>query len=334
MTIKGAGNKKILFVLSVDTEEEWDWSGPFPQKDFSVSNVARLADFQQMCDEIGIKPTYFVDYAVADDAAAVKVLKGPVAENTCEIGAHLHPWCNPPYFGHVGEKESHVVNLPIEQVEEKLSTLVTQLTDQFGFAPRSFRTGRWGIDGKVMQLLVKYGFTVDSSVLPFFQTEYFSCKGAPLLPYRPSLNNPLMADADVGIIEIPVTAGFNRENFGFCERLHNTLSHPAISWTRLVGIAWHTRLLRKSYLIPELFDAHEMLSLCRAALRNNHPVLHMFLHSSSLIDNDNSTLGKRNAYAYISDTVRQVVTQLQQEADIQFCTISEAAGILQQKESS
>lgn len=332
MTIQSGNKDTILFVLSVDTEEEWDWSGPFPQQDFSVSNVERLAEFQQMCDEIGIRPTYFVDYAVADNSSAVEVLSSPFMDNNCEIGAHLHPWCNPPFFGYVGEKESHVVNLPVEQVEQKLLALVSLLTEQFGSPPRSFRTGRWGIDSKVMQLLVKHGFKLDSSVYPFYQNEFYSCQGAPNLPFWPSLSNPLEVDTQGKIFELPVTAGFNHTNFALCERFYRFLSHPSINWSHLVGMAWHSRLLRKSYLSPELFDVDEMLNLCRVALKKNYPVLHMFLHSSSLIDNNNSLIGRRNAYEHISGAVKQVITELQKQNDIQFCTISEAADILQQRE--
>lgn len=245
MTTQRGRKKPVLFILSIDTEEEWDWSAPFPQQDFNVSNVARLADLQRLCDEIGIRPTYFVDYAVADNQAAVEVLKSFVANNSCEIGAHLHPWCNPPFFGYVGEQESHVVNLPIKQVEEKLMALIQRLTQQFGTVPRSFRTGRWGIDGKVMRLLVKHGFEIDSSVYPFYQNSFYSCQGAPNLPYRPSLDNPLQTDPHGKIFELPVTAGFNHKNFALCERIYRAISHPSINWSHLVGVAWRTRLLRK-----------------------------------------------------------------------------------------
>lgn len=325
-------NKEILFILSIDTEEEWDWSGPFPQQDFNVNNIAKLADLQKMCDEIGIKPTYFVDYAVADNSASAEVIRSIVAGNRCEIGAHLHPWCNPPYFEYVGERESHVVNLPIEQVEQKLRALQSRLIEQFGQSPRSFRTGRWGIDGKIMSLLVKHGFKIDSSIYPFYQSKYYSCQGAPNFPYWPSLNNPLKADTQDDIFELPITAGFNHTNFELCEFFYRTLSHPAINWSRLIGIAWRTHLLRRIYLSPELFGVDEMLSLCRVAIKKDYPVLHMFMHSSSLIDNNNSLVGNRDAYECISGAIKQVVTKLQEENNIRFCTISEAAEILQQKE--
>jgi len=328
----GDDDTPILFVLSVDAEEEWDWSGPFPQQDFSVSNITKLTGFQELCDEFGIRPTYFVDYAVANDTTSVEILKCFLANNSCEIGAHLHPWCNPPFFGHTGEEESNVVNLPIEQIEQKLIALVDKLTDELGVAPRAFRTGRWGIDGKVMQLLVKHGFKLDSSVYPYYRNKFYSSYETPNLPYWPSLSNPLVPNNQRDIYEFPVTSGFNHSNFEQCEWLYQLISHPAINWAHLVGIAWQTRLLRKSCLSPELFEVDEMLNLCRVAIKEGYPVLHMFMHSSCLIDNNNSLVGKHNAYEHISCAIKQVITQLQKEFDIQFCTISEAAKILQQRE--
>lgn len=327
-----ANSEPVLFVLSVDTEEEWDWSGPFPQQDFCVDNIAQLSHFQALCDKIGIRPTYFVDYAVADDDDAVKILRSNAENNRCEIGAHLHPWCNPPFFGYVGEEQSHVVNLPIEQVEQKLTALVDRLTQQFGFTPRSFRTGRWGIDGKVLQLLMKHGFTLDSSVYPFYQNNFYSCQGAPNQAYWPDQDDPLQRGQQREIFELPVTAGFNHKNFALCEKLYRFISHPWLNWSRLVGIAWQTHLLRKIYLSPELFSVNDMLSLCQTAIDQRYPAIHMFMHSSSLVDNNNSLVGNHNAYEYISDAVQKVATTLQQRTDIQFCTISEAAEILKQRE--
>jgi hypothetical protein len=330
-----SNRKTVLFVLSVDTEEEWDWAGPFPQKDFSVDNVGRLTEFQSVCDTIGIKPTYFVDYAVADNEVAVDILKKPLQNQRCEIGAHLHPWCNPPYFGYVGEKESHVVNLPIEQVEQKLACLVERLTEQFAITPRSFRTGRWGIDAKVLQLLVKYNFNLDSSVYPFYQNEFFSCQGAPQQPYWPNLAAPLQADpTQQTIYELPVTAGFNHANFSLCERIYRMMAHPTLSWSRMVGVAWQTKLLRKSYLSPELYDVEQMLSLSKQAIANGVPVLHMFMHSSSLIDNKNSLVGNNDAYHYITEAIQNYITALQDSVDIEFCTISEAGKRVQAMQQS
>lgn len=319
----------IIFVLSIDTEEEWDWSGPFPQQKTYVKNIDKLPKFNAICEGLGIRPTYFVDYAVADNNQAVTQMLSFTGNGRCEIGAHLHPWCNPPYFGPVGEAESHVVNLPLEQVSQKLDSLTAKIEQHFSIKPVSFRTGRWGIDKNVMGLLVERGFKVDSSVYPFYENEYFSCNGAPELPYWPDLNNPIKQSTQNKIYELPVTVGFNRANFTLANQVHTAFSKPPLSWTRFNGFAWHTQLLRKNYLCPELSSTEDMLSLCETSIKRGYPILHMYMHSSSLLDNQNSLLGNQKAFEFITNAVQKVVNQLKSKYNVEFCTISEAAKKMQ-----
>ena len=329
MSIKGS-KTPIIFVLTIDTEEEWDWSGPFPQKVANVNNIDKLPAFNNICENLGIRPTYFVDYAVSDNANAVAKMQTFATKGNCEIGAHLHPWCNPPYFGEVGEAESHVVNLPVEQVSQKLDVLIASLETGFGIKPKSFRTGRWGIDNKVMALLVQSGINVDSSVYPFYENEYFSCGGASTLPYWPDLNDPLLHGSQDTLYELPVTVGFNRTQFALANQIHTAFASPPLSWTRFNGLAWHTHLLRKTYLCPELSSTQDMLTLCDTVIKKGYPVLHMYMHSSSLLLNQNDLLGGENTpFDFISDAITKVVTQLKSTYDIEFCTISEAASKLQ-----
>jgi hypothetical protein len=329
MSIMGS-KPPIIFVLTIDTEEEWDWSGPFPQKVANVKNIDKLPIFNNICENLGIRPTYFVDYAVSDNKSAVEKMLTFTTKGNCEIGAHLHPWCNPPYFGEVGEAESHVVNLPVEQVSQKLDALMESIETGFGVKAKAFRTGRWGINKNVMELLVKSGINLDSSVYPFYQNEYFSCVGSPTLPYWPDLNAPLELGNQQTIYELPVTVGFNRTNFEFANTVHTVFAKPPLSWTRFNGLAWHAHLLRKIYLCPELSTPKDMLTLCEKVIDKGYPVLHMYMHSSSLLDNQKGLLGSdQNPFDFISDAVTKVVTQLKSKYDIEFCTISEAADKLQ-----
>ncbi|MFQ3237190.1 MAG: hypothetical protein ACI9C4_002770 [Paraglaciecola sp.] len=321
--------RPIIFVLSVDTEEEWDWSGPFPEQKISVKNIDKLPAFHKMCTGLGVRPTYFVDYAVADSDTAVKAISSFSVNGNCEIGAHLHPWCNPPYIGETNDEKSHVINLPIELVSQKLDSLVERIEQQFLVKPTSFRTGRWGIDGKVLNLLLEAGFTVDSSIYPYYKNEYFSCYGAPPLPYWPDLTNPLQQAQQNKIYELPVTVGFNQQNFSLCNQVHSLFSEPPYSWTRFNGVAWHTRLLRKNFLCPELSLVDDMLALCDTVINKDYPVLHMYMHSSSLVDNNNSPIGNHNAERFISTAVEQVITRLKNKYNVEFCTITEAAQKLQ-----
>ena len=95
----------VLFVITIDTEEEWLWMDDFPQDNFSVKNVNALPEFNTFVRGLGVKPTYFVDYAVAANAKASHILKDIYSQGGVEIGSHLHPWCNPPYFGRTQERK-------------------------------------------------------------------------------------------------------------------------------------------------------------------------------------------------------------------------------------
>lgn len=56
--------RKVYFVLSVDTEEEWDCDGPFPNKVISVENIGYLPAFQSHPNELSLTTSYFLNYTV------------------------------------------------------------------------------------------------------------------------------------------------------------------------------------------------------------------------------------------------------------------------------
>lgn len=318
----------VLFVLTIDTEEEWHWDEEFPQQDCSVENVQKLPEFQAFCEVLGIRPTYFVDYAVASNSIGSKTLRSFAQANAAEVGAHLHPWCNPPYFGKTTEAESHVVNLPLEQVEQKLDALNELLLKEIGVRPQSFRSGRWGVSAKILNLLASRGYVVDSSVYPFYRNNFFSCIGAPERPYWPSFDNELCPGEQRQLLEIPVTAGFNIRNFSLGERIHNRLSNPPFNWFKSVGLLWHSKLLRKIYLSPELTKEEDMITLVNQSIQKKQPVIHMYLHSSSLIDEATGLLDGPNAFETICRRIEVVTKYLLEHVNIKFCTISEAKIIL------
>lgn len=316
---------KIQFILSIDTEEEWDWDGPFPGQGAQVSNINELPAFHAFCQDLGIRPTYFTDYAVLDNPHSANIIKSLLAQNNCELGAHLHPWVNPPFYGPVSEKESHIVNLPIEQVRSKLEALLALMQDTLSLTPRAFRSGRWGINGECLDLLVENGFQIDSSIYPFFRNDYFSCESAPVTPYWPDLVDTNKASATQrNIYEMPVTAGYNQKNFYLSHRLHNRLSSIPFSWFRLNGIFWHLGLLRKIYLSPELHNADDMIKLITTCLKRGQTLLHMYMHSSSLIENATGLSNACNARESISETITEVIEHLNKRHHVEFQTISEA----------
>ncbi|MHA7816378.1 MAG: polysaccharide deacetylase family protein [Pseudohaliea sp.] len=315
----------LVFVLSMDTEEEWDWSGPFPQRDFSVANADRLPAFQAFCDGLGIRPTYFVDYAMADDPAASAQLRPIIDSGRCEVGAHLHPWANPPYYGETGEYESHVVNLPLAQTEAKLEALLERLRGAFGVVPNAFRTGRWGINGEILELLRRKGFGIDSSMYPFFRNAYFDCEQTHLQPYWPDFDEPVRPGRQRDLLEFPVTVGFNGTDPARMLARYKAVSRPALERLRLVGLSWHTRFVRKLYLSPEVTSGRDMRPLVDFALANDNPMLHMYLHSSSLIDHGTGLIEAPGAMDIIQRNIEELLAYAGTRANLTFCTLSEAA---------
>src|SRR4029079_19657071 len=89
----------ISFTVTIDTEEEWDWNGPWPTAQLSLSNISLLPHFQDICERYGIATTYFVDQAVWDEPGARDRMLRIAERPNVEIGMHIHPWNNRPVVG-------------------------------------------------------------------------------------------------------------------------------------------------------------------------------------------------------------------------------------------
>src|SRR5437867_822268 len=81
-------------LVSVDTEEEFDWSAPVSPDHRSVKHVSHLSRLQDLFESLGVRPTYLVDYPIATTDESVDVLGSFLRRGTCEIGAHIHTRVN------------------------------------------------------------------------------------------------------------------------------------------------------------------------------------------------------------------------------------------------
>ena len=313
--------RKVYFVLSVDTEEEWDWDGPFPNKVISVENVVHLPAFQNQLNDLGLRTSYFLDYAVMEDANARDVLADLYKQNPgIEYGAHLHPWVTPPIVPVESEADSHIVNLPIDIVAEQLRSLTSTITELTGRQPTSFRSGRWGINDNILRELSEQGYLVDSSIYPFYENDWFSCADYDSWPLAMSY---LRTKPE--LIELPVTAGFNHRPFTKAQRLHKTLEQPGWARFRVIGVLWALTLHRKIYLSPELSTSRDMISLCKKMLQAECPVIHMYLHSSSLLPGSTRYVQSKKDKHRLMKRIESVVDFLRSHCDVEPLVITEAA---------
>jgi hypothetical protein len=306
----------------MDTEEEWDWNGPFPDETISVENVKEIPQFQAGLNELGVVPTYFLDYAVIANEQAKLTLQTIQKENPkIEFGAHLHPWVTPPITSIRSEADSHIVNLPIDSVRAQIDTLTTAIERNFNSRPVSFRSGRWGINNDILLHLVNTGYLVDSSVYPFYKNAWFNYEDT---SFEPGYLYPTPTQ-EKRVFELPVTAGFNKSDYVSANKLHKFLETNPISYLKPIGTLWQLGLLRKIYLSPELSSTADMISLCKTALKNGTPVIHMYLHSSSLLPGVSTYVKNKKDKLELLERIAKVIHYLKAHVDLEMVTVSEAA---------
>ncbi len=59
------------FTVTVDTEEEWDWSSGYPTGATLVNNIRVLSSFSRLLQTLCRSVTYFTNHAVLTDQPAL-----------------------------------------------------------------------------------------------------------------------------------------------------------------------------------------------------------------------------------------------------------------------
>ena len=277
---------RIYLLVTIDTEEEGLWSGKYPRQTLPVKNIQGIPDFQNICDQYCITPTYLTTYSVSKTRGASDIL-GPIeASGRCEIGGHLHPWNTPPFEEEHTTRNTLLCHLDPNIIENKLEVMIESHTETFGKRPISFRTGRWGFSEKVARAIEKFGFQIDTSICPFTD---FTEEGIPLNPnvlkecYWLNPNDVFSLESRSGaILEVPATVGFNRENFQLAYKIHSYLKKPHIAKFRTIGLLHYLSILKKIALSPEVSSLRDMITLLKTNRRRGISILNLFFHSSSL----------------------------------------------------
>src|SRR5262249_23085687 len=89
--------EQAKIVVIVDTEEDFDWSGAFSRENTTVRSMSWIGRIQDIFDAYNITPIYAIDYPVASQPDGYRPLQEIYVSGRCLIGAHLHPWVNPPF---------------------------------------------------------------------------------------------------------------------------------------------------------------------------------------------------------------------------------------------
>lgn len=261
------------FLVTVNTEAEFDWTGPPVREGHGLDHLPRLAKFQNFCEARALVPLYLVDWPVATSSLAADILKPALAAGRAEIGLQLHPWVTPPHDEELTAANSFAGNLPRELEAAKIRNLRDMVEETFGVAPLSYRAGRYGAGPHTGAILRDHGLAIDTSVRTSFD---YSPAGGP--DYRRHPLAPYWLDSERRVLELPLTTVF----WGMLRRQGRALFPVAEHRPRLAGSLARAGLLERIALTPEGVSAEQAIRGIDIALDDGLPLLVFSFHSPSL----------------------------------------------------
>ena len=291
------------FLLTIDTEEEFDWLAPLDRHEHRIDAVPALRKFQQFCEGYGIIPVYLVDYPVAVSEAAGAALREAMQAGRAEAGVQLHPWVNPPHDEDVNDFNSFAGNLPRELERAKFRRLRDEIERNFGVPPRIFRCGRYGAGPNTAEILIEGGIAIDTSVRARFD---YSKGGGP--NYRDHPVKPYWLDRQARLLELPLTTTF----WGPLRQFGSWLYPRLWRLPQLRGALSRTGLLERIPLTPEGVSAEEAIRGIDMAIDEAIPVLVLSFHSPSLIPGNTPYVRSHDDLDRFYDWWREIFAYLQQ----------------------
>ena len=273
------------FLITVDTEGDDLWSRP---RQITTENARFLPRFQSLCEKYGLKPTWLVNYEMAECPAFVEFGRDVLKRGAAEIGMHLHAWNTPPLVPLTDDDMRHQPYLseyPEAAIRDKIAFMTDLLEERFQCKMLSHRAGRWGLNAIYARALVERGYQVDCSVTPHVSwAEYLGdprgaggpdFTGFPELPYFVDLDQ-IDRPGDSPLLEVPVSVIETR--------------HARLDARLQSGPKWLRRISRR--ICPPVLTMvprdnrrsfRRMHAILRRAVDGHWPCVLMATHSSELM---------------------------------------------------
>jgi hypothetical protein len=280
----------VIVTIDTEADNQWDY-----HEVVTTENLDYVPRFQALCERYGLRPTYLCTFEVVESSRFEKVLRPYQERGAAEIGAHLHPWTNPP-FGPAArgriDKDAYPAypsELTPDDFHAKLKTLTDRIALRAGRAPTSYRAGRWGFAAAHVPVLVRLGYAVDCSVTPFvsWTDNAGRREGGPdfrLAPVMPYFLDPADVCRAGGstLLEVPVTivlpsAAMRQSAYLRAVYLRHRETLVGRVFNRVFNL---DPLWFRPY--PHL-SAERLLTVYRVARAQRLPALEMMLHSSELM---------------------------------------------------
>jgi len=270
------GDAGPLLLVVVDTEEEFEWGAPFSPSNTSCRAMRSVHRVQAVLDRFGVRPTYVIDYPVATEPDGYEPLLEIFRDGRCAIGAHLHPWVNPPQVEPISSANSFACNLEPALEREKLRRLRAAVAERFGITPRVYKAGRYGLGAASVDAVRALGFDIDASINPHWD---YAVYGGPSFAAFDA--RPFWFGGEPRLLEVPCSSGFVGAAGPLAPALHRWASTPALERLRMPGILDRLGLASRIMLSPEGYTLDEMVRLADTLIARGVGTLTLSYHSPS-----------------------------------------------------
>lgn len=310
----------LYLTIGIDTEGDNQWSAE-SRLNPTYENIYALPRLDELFEKYGARATYLITYPVATEPRSSETIRRLAERGACEIGAHHHVWETPPCDRDDARGLPYALQIPIDKFERQLASLSAAITETAGYAPVSYRSGRYGFDASHTAALEKAGYLVDTSVHPLL---YEAHRGgpdfvdAPLTPYFLSHDSAVRAGSS-SLLEVPISSALNRSLPPWMVRAYGRAPAPYHT-KRILRLA---RIVRTVVLRPSYSSLEDMKRLARRMADTNAPVLNVMFHSSEAIVGGspyNKTQGELDAFL---ERLREFLRFAVRELGAQPATLSE-----------
>jgi hypothetical protein len=241
-----------------------------------------------LCEKFGLKPTYLVNYEMANDCGFVEFGRDLIARGAGEIGMHLHAWNSPPIRPLTSDDswyQPYLIEHPADQIRKKIEFHTHFLEDVFGVKMLSHRSGRWAFNALYADMLREFGYRVDCSVTP--HVDWRGTKGDPdgaggtdyrAFPEQHYWMNErnIALRGSSSLLEVPMT---------IVNRSPDVLNRPTQACENISDLPGRARrqLWPLDWLRPDGSNLKSMLRILDQAVSQNRLYVEFMTHSSELM---------------------------------------------------
>ncbi|MBR1254956.1 hypothetical protein JQ634_14740 [Bradyrhizobium sp. AUGA SZCCT0240] len=273
------------FLITIDTEGDDIWSR---RSSVETRNASFLPRFQSLCENFGLKPTYLVNYEMANDRGFAEMGRDLIARGAGEIGMHLHAWNSPPIHPMTSDDswyQPFLIEYPEDEIRKKIEFQTRFLEDVFGVKMLSHRSGRWALNAFYADVLRDLGYRVDCSVTP--HVDWRSTKGDPDgaggTDYRGfSEQHYWMSEQNIAL---PGTSSLLEVPMTIISRSPTLLTRATRACENISDLPDKARrhIWPLDWLRPTGSNLTSMLRILDVAISQNRPYVEFMIHSSELM---------------------------------------------------